>query len=106
MIYEFYWWRRGLLSRGLFLICSEFREREFRENKSYYPAQHNFAGTQPPFGTFVEGYTFCRNNNVFRSDSHFVNLMNYLLKRSRQPQRRLWWFQIERFRHRSLGWWF
>jgi hypothetical protein len=107
MIYEFYWWRRGLISRGLFLIWAEFREREFRKNHSYYPAGHAFQANQtPPIRTFVEGFEFCRDQHVFRKNSDFIKFMTYLLIRSRRPERRLWWFEIERFRHRSLGWWF
>jgi hypothetical protein len=107
MIYEFYWWRRGLISSRLYRIWTEFREREFRTNLSYYPVGHVFPPNQAsPIKTFVDGYEFCRNNYVFRKNTDFVKFMDYLLERSKKPERHLWWFQLEPFRHQSLGGWF
>lgn len=107
MICEFYWWRRGLISRRLFLIWTEFREQEFRKNLPYFPAPTAAAGATPPqFNDCFGGFTYCKDHHVFRKGSHFVKFMNYLHSRSQGPERPLRWFQIERFRHRSVGEWF
>jgi len=111
MVYEFYWWRRGMISRRLFLAWAEFREQEFRRNLSYFhPAPTSPTGatapTPPPFENFIQGFTYCKDHNVIRTGTHFVRFMNYLHDRSQRPERPLYWFHIERFRHRSLGGWF
>jgi hypothetical protein len=111
MVYEFYWWRRGMISRRLFLAWAEFREQEFRRNLSYFhpvptPPAGATAPTPPPFENFIQGFTYCKDHNVIRAGTHFVRFMNYLYDRSQRPERPLHWFHIERFRHRSLGGWF
>jgi hypothetical protein len=110
MVYEFYWWRRGLISRRLFLSWAEFREKEFRRNLSYFhpaptPPTGAAAPTPRPFENFIQGFTYCQDHNVIRKGTDFVRFMNYLHDRSRGPERPLYWFHIERFRHRSLGGW-
>jgi hypothetical protein len=97
IVYEYYWWRRGLVSRTLFTIWCEFHVQKFRKNAPYkFPSD----GT-PPFGSFREGFEFCRSNSVFSHPSVFDDLMQYLIKRADNSLENLQWYDIEHYRR---GW--
>ena len=100
MVYEYYWWHRGLLSRDLFAIWCEFRVQRFRNNPTYA------FGTQPAenplqFKNYREGYVFCKSEKVFRSPSKFDDLMLALTERANSQADNLRWHEIEQYRH---GW--
>jgi hypothetical protein len=101
MVYEYYWWRRGLISRGLFTIWCEFRVQRFRGNPDYTFTPDTFgAGQQPPFTKYKGGFEFCKTSKVFRSPSAFEDLMRYLIDRATNNLDNLQWYEIERFRHK------
>jgi hypothetical protein len=86
MVYEYYWWHRGLLSRDLFAVWCEFRVQHFRKNPTYAFA------TQPSddpfkFKDYREGYAFCKSEKVFRSPSKFDDLMLALMERANSQAR-------------------
>jgi hypothetical protein len=100
MIYEYYWWRHGLLSRDLFAVWCEFRVQHFRKNPRYAFGAPN-PGNPLQFTTYREGYNFCKTEKVFRAPSKFDTLMLTLMERANSNTDDLRWHHIERFRH---GW--
>lgn len=103
MVYEYYWWRRGLISRGLFTIWCEFRVQRFRDNTPYTFAADTFDANNAaaPFPDYQTGFAYCKSKKVFRSPSRFEDLMLYLKQRAHDDLDNLQWHEIERFRH---GW--
>jgi hypothetical protein len=100
MVYEYYWWRRGLLSRGLFTIWCEFRVQQFRKPPTYVttPAP---TGAELPLTHFSEGYEYCKSVNVFPSPSGFEDLMKFLIDRAGNRNiQKLKWRDIEYYRYR------
>jgi hypothetical protein len=68
MVYEYYWWRRGLLSHGVFTIWCEFRVQRFRDDPAYKFNPDAFgAGVNPPFTNYRGGFEFCKTKKVFRT---------------------------------------
>ena len=97
IVYEYYWWRRGLVSRTLFTIWCEFHVQKFRKKALYkFPP-----GEMSPFRSFREGFDFCRSNNVFSHPSVFDDLMQHLIKRADSNLENLQWYDIEHYRR---GW--
>lgn len=95
ILYEYYWWKSGLISRKLFTIWCEFRVQRFRDNPKY-----EFAATMnPTLHDYRGAFKFCRKNKVFRSRSGFTSLMAYLIKRAKDKRENLHWSEIERFRY-------
>ena len=97
IVYEYYWWRRGLVSRTLFTIWCEFHVQKFRKNAPY---KFSPDGT-PSFRSFREGFYFCRSNSVFSHPSAFDDLMQYLIKRADNNLENLQWYDLEHYRR---GW--
>lgn len=97
IVYEYYWWRRGLVSRTLFTIWCEFHVQKFRKNAPY----KFLPDETPPFRSFREGFDFCRSNSVFSHPSVFDDLMQYLIKRADNNLENLQWYDIEHYRR---GW--
>jgi hypothetical protein len=91
IVYEYYWWRRGLVSR-------ELHVQKFHDNPPYTFAR---ATTPPPFTNFREGFEYCKVSKVFRHPSLFEDLMNYLIRRADGDLENLQWHNIERYRR---GW--
>jgi hypothetical protein len=96
-VYEYNWWRRGLISRELFTIWSEFRVQRFGLNPDF-PSK---AGQTARFEKYRDGFEFCKTTKVFQSNSTFEKLMDYLISRADKQRKNLRWHNIERFRH---GW--
>lgn len=96
MVYEYYWWREGLISREIFAIWCEFRMQRFRGGA----ADIFGANAAAPFTDYTSAYRYCKDQKVFRSPSRFIDLMEYLIDRS-ATKSSLSWPEIERFRH---GW--
>jgi hypothetical protein len=97
MLYEYYWWRQGLLSRDLFANWCEFRVQRFEKKPDY---AFGTQGTRLPFKNYLEGYAYFKNEKVFRSPSLFDDLMLALIDRAgKKVDKRLQWFEIERYRH-------
>jgi len=102
MVYEYYWWQRGLISRELFATWCEFRVQNFRDPPPYKFAQASLGQNEKvPFTNYKQGFEFCKDNKVFRSPSVFYDLMLYLIGRATQHLENLQPRDIERFRH---GW--
>jgi len=100
MVYEYYWWRRDLLSRGLFTIWCEFRVQQFRHRPTYVttPAR---SGQELPLTEFMEGYEYCKSEKVFPSSSGFEDLMTFLIQRAALKDiPKLKWHDIEHYRQR------
>lgn len=95
MLYEYYWWRKDLLSRELFANWCQFRVQRFRTNANYA-----LPGTgTPSFRTYRQGYEHFRTQKVFPSPSRFDDLMTALMDRATTGAGDLNWKDIERFRH-------
>ena len=98
MLYEYYWWRKDLISRELFANWCEFRVHRFRRN-AVYTFNAATTGVQPSFSTYRQGYTHFRDEKVFPSPSRFNDLMEELMRRANAREDNLTWKDIERFRH-------
>jgi hypothetical protein len=94
IIYEYHWWRRGLISRELFTVWMAFHMQKFGPNAPVYT---NFQAWN-----LLRSFNFAKRNKVFRTPSSFAQLMGYLIGRARAADGAdLKWHHIERFRH---GW--
>lgn len=94
IIYEYHWWRRGLISRELFTVWMAFHIQKFAPNAPRY--------TNLPAWSLLRSFKFAKRDRVFRTPSSFEQLMRYLIARARDTDAAdLKWHQIERFRH---GW--
>jgi hypothetical protein len=94
IIYEYHWWRRGLISRELFTVWMAFHVQKFGPNAPVY--------TNLQTWTLLRSFNFAKRDKVFRTPSSFARLMRYLIVRAGDADGvDLKWHHIERFRH---GW--
>jgi len=94
MLYEYYWWRKDLISRELFTNWCEFRVQRFRKNEPY-----GFRAANAELENYRKGYDYHRTKKTFPSPSPFDDLMTFLMDRAANRVDDLDWKDIERFRH-------
>jgi hypothetical protein len=94
MLYEYYWWRKDLISRELFANWCEFRIQRFRKNEKY-----SFSSPNQNLENYVKGYEYHRKEKTFPSPSRFDDLMTYLMNQATNQRENLNWNDIERFRY-------
>lgn len=94
IIYEYHWWRRGLISRELFTVWMAFHMQKFGPNAPVYTNLRTW--------TLLRSFKSAKRDKVFRTPSSFERLMRYLIARANDAEPTdLKWHHIERFRH---GW--
>ncbi len=94
VVYEYHWWRQGLISRELFTVWSAFHMQKFKRDAPGY--------TMLPTCNLRGSFELAKDDKVFRNPSSFVGLIGYLIARADDPDAGdLKWHHIERFRH---GW--
>jgi hypothetical protein len=94
MLYEYYWWRKDLISRELFTNWCEFRVHRFRKNEPY-PLRVANAELE----NYRKGYEYHRTKKTFPSPSRFDDLITFLMDRAAKGVDDLDWKDIEPFRH-------
>jgi hypothetical protein len=90
IVYEYHWWRQGLISRELFTVWSAFHMQKLKRDAPGY--------TKLPTWNLRRSFRFARRDKVFRSPSSFRRLIRHLIARADADAGNLKWHQIERFR--------
>jgi hypothetical protein len=93
VVYEYHWWRQGLISRELFTVWSAYHMQKLKPNAPGF--------TKLSTCNIQKSFELAKEAEVFRSPSSFERLIRYLIARAGDAKAGdLKWHHIERFRHR------
>jgi hypothetical protein len=82
IVYEYYWWQRGLISRELFATWYEFRVQKFRDPPAYTIIAQNERAT---FTNYKQGFEFCKSEQGI-PQSVCIPRSDALSHRPRRPE--------------------